>query len=375
MEDRKLNIVQVNQTSGTGGSERTAFALATSLDRKLFNVIACALDGSGAMRREYAEAGMPFHDMKKRKGIDISLIPRLRRLIVECRADVVHTHDYGAVSYCFFATRMLPDTSLIHTNQCLLGVYARPKQAKLLRWVLPRVDALVSVSENVRQDYLQHAPASREMRVIYNAVDLPRFQVKLSVREARSRLGLSPNDFVVGCVGNLRPEKGQDMLLRAFRKVLDGAPDAHLVLVGGGECFEKWQRLADELELGGRAHFLGIRHDVPQIMRVLDVYCLCSLCEGMPVSILEAMAAGKTIVATDVPGTNEAVENGKNGILVPPHDSDALSAALLHLYEHPRIARSLALAGRRKAEEEYSLKRIVNEYAKLYRELVFGGRK
>ncbi|MEW6359070.1 MAG: glycosyltransferase [Planctomycetota bacterium] len=372
--DRKLTILQVNQTSGTGGSERTAFALATNLDPKRFNAIACALGGGGAMRKAYTEAGIPFHDMGKRKGIDISLVPRLRRLIVGCRADIVHTHDYGAVNYCFFATRMLPGAFLIHTNQCLLGVYSRPKQRTLLRWVLPRVDALVSVSENVRRDYLERAPAAREMRVIYNAVDLPRFEVDLSVREARSRLGLGPNDFVVGCVGNLRPEKGQDMLLRAFRKVLDGAPSAHLVLVGGGECFEKWQRLAGELGLGDRAHFLGVRHDVPQIMRALDVYCLCSLCEGMPVSILEAMAAGKTIVATDVPGTNEAVENGKNGLLVPLHDSDALAAALLHLHEHPPLAQSLALAGRKKAEEQYSLKKIVSEYARLYHDLVFGDR-
>jgi glycosyltransferase involved in cell wall biosynthesis len=187
----------------------------------------------------------------------------------------------------------------------------------------------------------------------------------------RKELGLSPETPLIGMVANFNFEiKGHRYFVEAAKALSDRATGAAFLLVGDGPLRKKYEQMADELGLKERVRFLGKRNDVPSILSSLDIAVLSSTSEGLPNVILESMAAGRPVVATDAGGSSELVSDGINGYLVPPADSRAMAEAIESLLRNPEDAVEMGRMGKSMVQDKFSQKRMVENYEKLYVSLV-----
>jgi glycosyltransferase involved in cell wall biosynthesis len=298
---------------------------------------------------------------------------RVRRLqtIIEFEGvDVVHTHYLGALLHMFLG-RARRRHAWVHTE------HARPDLADYPRWLrgvgerlLATPDRVTAVSEPVGQ-YLRRRLGSRASRVsvIVNGVDVERFAQARDGAATRRELGLAAHAWVIGSVANLRPEKNHDVLLHAFARLTGLVPEAKLILVGDGECRPTLERLAVELGVAPHVRFLGTRSDVPELFTAFDVHCLPSRYEGMPLAVLESMAARVPVVASAVPGIREIVHDEVSGLLVASGDRVALEAALLRLRRDRLLGCRLAQRASEEVTARFRIESMVERYGRLYREV------
>jgi glycosyltransferase involved in cell wall biosynthesis len=204
------------------------------------------------------------------------------------------------------------------------------------------------------------------VRVVYNGIDAPRYAAPPRDPGLAERLGIPRGAFVVGALGNLYPVKGHADLVRALGLLRERCPRMHVVLLGRGETREPLLTLAASLGVADRLHLAGFREDAAACLGVMDAFAMPSLSEGMPLSLLEAMAAALPIVATRVGGVPEAVEDGRTGLLIPPGDPPALGGALARIAEAPAWATDLGRAAQHHVREHFSLDAMVRQYQEMY---------
>jgi glycosyltransferase involved in cell wall biosynthesis len=207
---------------------------------------------------------------------------------------------------------------------------------------------------------------SRQVQVIRNGVDVPRFANAAADRES---LGLGSGRPVIGVVARLHPVKGHSVLLHAFVGVKSRFPNAELLIVGDGEERASLTELAKELRIAPSVVFLGSRRDIPELLATMDVVVLPSLEEGLPLSLLEAMAAAKPIVATDVGAVSTVIRNNETGLLVPPNDAGAITEAIVRMLSDTELQRVLATAAQGLAVGQYSIDRTAEAYDRIYASL------
>jgi glycosyltransferase involved in cell wall biosynthesis len=205
---------------------------------------------------------------------------------------------------------------------------------------------------------------------IPNGISITPYENLPSRDEARARLGLPARSFVVGIVARVSPAKGHLLLIDVFTRVLRTFPGALLLIVGDGIRLPEVKARIQELGLGESVLVMGERRDVPVILAAMDVFCLPSETEGMPMTVLEAMAAALPVVASDVGGISEIVRDGQTGLLVPPHAARELEAALLRLANDPGRAREIGRAGRVRLLSDFRIDRTLAAYEELYQKAV-----
>jgi glycosyltransferase involved in cell wall biosynthesis len=221
----------------------------------------------------------------------------------------------------------------------------------------------VPVSEDAAEVVrdIERVPA-RKVCVIHNGIDLTAFPTPAAPRPAKGNRAIH--------VARLNPVKDQPTLLHAARLAADAEPSFRLDLVGDGPARAELEALHRQLNLGGHVRFLGFRDDVRDLLTAADFFVLSSVSEGISLTLLEAMAMGLPVVATDVGGNREVVAEGTTGLLVPAQSPAALAEAMLGLVRDPERARRMGAAGRRRAEEKFDLRRVVREYEELYLSLL-----
>ena len=302
------------------------------------------------------------------KRFDVGIIFRLARLMRQREVDIVHTHLYHAGRYGRIAATLAGVPCVVASFHNVYHI--RRFKQHVFNWILGKVtDRMIAVSEAVK-DHLaryDHIPSDR-ITVLPNAIDLRLFGGH-DRTEARRRLGIPPDAYVVGTVGRLELQKGHAVLLQAMRKVAITCPVAWLLLVGGGSQEWPLRRAADELGLTDRITFAGERSDVPALLGALDLFVLPSLWEGLPLVLLEAMASGVPVVATRVGGVPEVVSDGATGILVDPMRPDQLAAAIIRCRNDPNGLARMTEAGRRWVEAHASIQAYARRLEALYREL------
>ncbi len=235
----------------------------------------------------------------------------------------------------------------------------------------PLADAFTAVSSRTLEFAVQREGVSRDRAVVIpNGIDISRWNDLPDSAEARSELDLRQEDFVVGTLGRLHEQKGHVHLLDAAAEVLKERPRTVFLIAGYGPLRRLLEDKARELGVADRVRFLGYRRDVGRILAALDVFVLPSLWEGMSNAVLEAMAAGKPVVATAVDGNVDQVVHGRTGLLVPPADSAALAAAILEIARDPQAARDMGRLGRERVTAEFTLDRMTGAYLDLYGHLL-----
>jgi glycosyltransferase involved in cell wall biosynthesis len=276
----------------------------------------------------------------------------LARLTVVRRPPLIHT------------VHVLPE---LHGRHATLGMRA----VRLYHFLLKRADHVVCVSHGERERLIE-VPGLLPHRVtaIPNGVDVEKFHPSPPLAQLRSELGVAPETAIITNIGAFRTQKNQPCLVEAFRRVRLKHENAVLLLVGGlvagDPTLETTQALVKSLNLEGAVRLLGPRPDVLELLALTDVYVQSSLYEGLPLSVQEAMAMGRAVVATDVIGNNELIHDGITGLLVPPGDPEALCQAILRLLADPSLRASLGAAAREFVSKDYSLSGMIEKYNNLF---------
>jgi glycosyltransferase involved in cell wall biosynthesis len=314
------------------------------------------------MRREIA----PLHDLRHAL--------RLVREFAARRFDVIHTHSSKAGALGRVAARIAArDAAIVHTPHTFAFNFAEqfsPRKRKLFLAIergLGRVtDRLIHVSESERREgiALGIVPAERAI-VIENGIDAASYAGRDRSR-VRREFGIADDEPLIGAVGLLNEAKGHSYLIDAIATLRGRGSRARGLIVGEGALRADLERRIRDLSLGDAVILAGYRRDVPDVLAALDVFAMPSLWEGMPYGVLEAMAAQKPVVASDVNGCRDLVRDGETGFLVPPRDPSALAAALERVLRDRERAAALAAAGRELVAREYSLATMIDRYVALF---------
>lgn len=300
-------------------------------------------------------------------------VRHLRRVLAGRGADLVHAHLSHDLWRLVPALVGRPEPLVL--TRCMLTDVN--KRDAFHRWLHRRVAVWIAVAEAVRENLMARCavPAERILVVPWG-IDLERFRPEADeVAAFRRELGIPKGAPLVGLIGRIDPKKGQEEFLRAADRIAGRHPEAHFLFAGrvppGQEAYaERIRSLAVGLAWADRVHLLGHREDVPRLLGAVDVLVLSTYEETSAFVVLEAMAAGRAVVATDSGGTPEAVRDGQEGLLVPPRDVEALAGALDRLLADPALRRRLGEAARRRAETMYGEERMVEEIESVYREIL-----
>lgn len=334
---------------GLGGAERLIVDALPHLDRQRFAVeVAYVLPWKDALAAAVRSADVPVHCLDGGNELDGRWVARLRTLVRTGRFQLVHTH----MPYPAIAARLAlgSQLTLVHTEHNVWERYRAPTRWANA-WTYGRNRAVIAVSDSVaasiRPPSVVHSPP---VEVVVHGIDVASVVTGPAARaRARSTLGLDPAASVVGTVGNFTAKKDQQTLLSAFSLLVADHPGALLVLIGSGPLEEELRRSVHERNLGRHVVFAGSRLDVPQLLPAFDVFALSSRYEGLPIALLEALAAGLPCVATTAGGIPEIVTDGREGFLVEPGDAAGLARGIAGLLDDPetraRMARAAATRG------------------------------
>ena len=364
---RKYTILHTCEWAGSGGAETILLDLASHLDGSRFRSLAL-LPEHGWLREKLQERGIPTFLAKSTAWYDGRLLAAMTRLIRREKVDLIHSTLPGQNFYSCLAGRLTRCKTIV-TYQSAFDFYAarQPREAIKLWFVRHSAAAVVAVTDHIRARLTDLGfPAGKTVR-IYNCVNPNRFSASEGGR-LRKELGCPAGTKLIGMVANLSKWKGYEFFIQAARDVVDAMPDTRFVAVGELDhgIAEQLSQLVQQLSLQDRFFFLGFREDVPEILADLDVFVLSSLSEGLPLAVLEAMAAGKPVVVTRSGGPQEFVEDGRTGLLVPPADASVLAAKIVELLCDPEQAAAMGRSARTKIYRDFTLEKMVGDYERLY---------
>lgn len=389
-----MNVLYVNHTEVVSGAERSLLSLLGGLPAEAAALVASP---RGRLSEAVRRLGVPttaitgtagslrLHPLHTPRALaELSLAGvQVRRAAARHRADVVHANSIRAGIVLALAGPMRA-AKLVHVRDCLPpGVVS----TATLRLIAATATTVIANSRYTAEAVRGVAPGAR-LEVLYNPVDLERFDpARIDRERARAALGAAgERDLLLGVVGQLSPWKGQDTAIEALRLVCEHGVDAHLLLIGSAKFVARATRfdnksylahlhaLVDAAGLRDRVSWLGEREDVPELMRALDVLLLPSWEEPFGRSVIEAMALGVPVLATDVGGPPEIIEDGREGYLLPPRDPQAWALALRRIAQRPDRGLELGRAGRSRVEREFTVQRHVEQTLTAYERAIAWGR-
>ncbi|HZI94815.1 MAG TPA: glycosyltransferase family 4 protein [Patescibacteria group bacterium] len=363
-----MKIVHVNTEHTWRGGESQVFNLMRGLRRLGHEVEAVTLPGSALMQR-CREESLPVFELRMRSDADLPAAFRLARHLGRHPCDVLHAQTARAHSIAMLARLLGARARLVVSRR--LDFPIRRNLPNLWKYRSSLVDAYIAVAGVIRDILVEAGVPSGRVSVINSSIELGRFTGVGDHRAAvRQELGVPPDAPLVGNVAALAWHKGQKDLIAAMPSVIQSLPGAYLVIVGGGEEREALQRQTAGLGLTDRVVFTGTRRDVPRLLTAFDVFCMPSYLEGLCNSVLEAFAMRVPVVATRAGGLPEIVEPERTGLLTPPRDPAALSAALVRMLTDRELAARVADAGHQLVHERFGVDHMVSRTADLYRRLV-----
>lgn len=380
--DPRPLVVHVVNRFDTGGLENGIVNLINRMPQQAYRHAVWALTDISEFRSRVRIPGVQFVALNKSAGHGFKLYPRLWRLLRQHRPAVLHTRNLGPLEMqVAAAAARVPVRIQGEHGRELNDLDGRNRKLQLLRRVYsPFVQRWVTVSRDLERYLVDRVglPTSA-VTCIYNGVDTERFAARVGTMNAPAGFPFDPTrHWVVGTVGRMQGVKGSVLLAEAFVRALSLRRDLRskwrLVMVGDGPLRAEVQAVLRAAHAEELAWIPGERNDVADVMRAMSCFVLPSLAEGISNTILEAMATGLPVLATDVGGNTELVQAGRTGEIVPSGDSDAIAQALVRLYEHPALLQDMGRAARQRVEQSFSLHSMVAAYQSLYeRELCTAG--
>lgn len=359
------SIALLIESDGPGGAERVVATLATSLQQIGHRVlVVLPAGGEGWLADQLRDAPVTIDHFRLHRPVSLSTLRQIVAMIRDFGAGIVHSHEFSMAVYGGVAARLLriPHVVTMHGGR----YYAHRLRRRLaLRWTVGR-SSLVAVSGTLA-DHLSH-----DLRIPRGGIDTIANGVDVTAGlpdRVRSELALGDTAILLVAVGNLYPVKGHSYLLDAMAQLRSRPSPVHLAIAGRGDERAPLEAQAASLGLKERVHFLGLRNDVSDLLAAADLVVHPSLAEGLPITVLEAMAAGRPVVATAVGDVATALEWGQCGVLIPPADVAALVESIDALLDDPERRRGLATRARVRAHERYGVRGMIASYRRIYTQL------
>jgi len=363
----RLRIAMMLESDGPGGAEMMVFRLSEELRQRGHTVIPVGpANGIGWLGDLFRGAGVSPEVFRIRGPVDPACVQGLVRLLREKQIDAVHSHEFTMAVYGAAATRLLglPQVITMHGG---LRVCKALRRRVALRWAMRNSDHTVMVSRATRRQFATELGVDEaRFTVVPNGVPVGGG----TATHVRSEFAVGPADCVLVAVGTLETHKGHRVLLEALARLVSRGLRTpwKLIIAGGrgGDQHETLLQFVEEEGLDDRVHIVTNRNDIPDLLALADIFVMPSLKEGLPMALLEAMTAGKAIIASATSGIPEAIEDGRDGLLVTPGDVGSLADALRKLLTDPARRAVLGDAAAARARQEFTVQVMAERYETLY---------
>lgn len=364
-----IRVAHILDTPGPGGAENVLVSLVRGLDPESISSSVCIREDSW-MHGQLGNGHMDYMFLRDARALDMGLLASMVRYIKSNKIDVVHSHEFFMNMYGSLAAYLsgIPCIAIVHGHVD----YAAGKLRRRMAYRrVASASHLVAVSNQLADRFSKEVgvPESR-IHTIYNGIETEKFRAGHDLDSLRAELGIPRDAPVVGMVGNLYPVKGYKYFIKAMEIVRSEFPQAVFLVCGRGELRDELESLSAQCGLRDHIRFLGFRDDVPALLQLMDVFALSSLSEGLSLSILEAMAAGKPTVVTDVGGNSEIVVEGETGFLVPSEDEKKLAEKVCVLLRDKGLRDRLGKCGQGRVDSLFSQERMLEDYQNLYKALI-----
>jgi len=367
-----MKILYLIESDDPGGAENVMLSLIEYFKEKYPIYVGCF------------KKGWIYNELKKRRlnpqpiptnkgSYDIKLLYHLIKLIKKEKINLIHSHLFDTNFYSSLAAKVagIPHISTEHGDIHHTSKKLDKKTLIKAKTISHFSDKIVFVSKFTKDKFLKLSKVPKQkIAIIYNGIDLKKYEQPIDIQSKKAEIGIKNNEFVIGNVANLYPVKGQIYLLKAAAKIIKEFPNTKFLLIGRGELEEKLKKEAQKLGIASHIKFLGFRNDVKELLKIMDVFVLCSLSEGLPLSLIEAMASKVPVVCTNVGGIPEVIEDGINGFLVPVANSIILAEKIIYLLKDKTLSNNFTFYGYHKIKQRFSLQFMLDKYAEIYSDLM-----
>ncbi|MBX3394886.1 MAG: glycosyltransferase [Phycisphaerae bacterium] len=366
-----VRVVLLTSSLERGGAERQVVELANALDSSQYHVHVVSLSTENPLASDLRDAASRLVVVPKQRRFDLPLVFKIARLLRKLKADVVHSFMFDAEIVGRLSGRLARVPAVVCSNRC-----PHHGRGRFKRWVSrvtePCFDVMIANSwAGMAFERDEQGVGANKLCVVPNGIDVNRFFPGRR-EDIRAALGVGPETVAIGMFAHFRGNKDHATLINAFAGLARGPRPVRLILVGGadgagpefihGQC----RAQVDRLGLTDQVSFLGARSDVADLYHAMDVKALSTLFEGTPNAVLEAMASGLPVVASDVCDNRRIVQDGVNGFIVPPRDSITLADRLKRLVDDADLRARLGASARQRAEREYSVSTLARRTAAVY---------
>jgi glycosyltransferase involved in cell wall biosynthesis len=364
----KIKVMQITHDLNIGGLQRVVVDLAKSLDKEKFDVSVCALREGGPFERELKDAGIEVIRMPSTgHRADYFRFWKLYKVMMEKKPSIIHTHNTEPLTDATPAALLARIPVRVHTDHA--RHFPDKRRYMFSEWLLSHfISQFVAVSEHTKENLVRHEKIRpNKIKVVFNGISGEKYNIRIDKEKKKAELGVGPSRTpILGVAARLTKQKGITYLLKAMKLLCKDFSDILLLIAGEGELWDELHAEVNELDIERNVLFLGPRLDIHEILQVQDIFVLPSLYEGLPLVLLEAMAASLPIVAADVGGVRQAVQDGINGLLLRPEDPGALYDAIKRLIKNRAMRADFSKNSLEVFQKQFTLERMVKTYEKLY---------
>jgi glycosyltransferase involved in cell wall biosynthesis len=362
----KIRLMQITHDLAIGGLQQVVVNLCMTINRDIFDVQVLCLRELGSFVPDVERLGISVMLIPQEDHTDYFAFLKVAKILRDEKIDVIHTHNTQPFVEGTLAAMISGVKTIVHTDHA--REFPDKKRYMFAEWAASHFAyKVVGVSEHTSHNLLSYENiAPRKIVTIPNGIDGTRFNIGIDKERKRRELGITNDGQVIGLGVRLSEQKGISYLLRAMPEIVRQMPGVTLVIAGEGPLEDDLKHQMTELGVADYVRFVGSRLDIPELLKLFDLYVLPSLWEGLPMVLLEAMAAGCPIVATDVGGVSMAIQSGVNGTLVKPRDPEALSAAIVALLKDDEMRLRYAQQGQVIFLEKFSAEIMTRRYEELY---------
>lgn len=361
--------MQITHDLAIGGLQQVIVNICKTIDRDKFEVLVLCLRNMGEFVPDVDKLGIKvIHLPQKESGTDYFSFIKVANIIKEEKVEIIHTHNTQPFIDGTIGARLSGVKSIIHTDHA--RDFPDKKRYMFAEWVLSHfVYKVVGVSDHTSHNLNKYEKIStRKIATIANGIDESVYNIRINIEDKKRELGVKENGLVIGLGVRLSEQKGITYLLKAMPLIIEEFPDVTLVIAGIGECERSLKREVNELGIENNTIFIGARLDMQEVLKVFDLYVLPSLYEGLPMVLLEAMAAGCPIVATNVGGNSLAIKHGENGSLVESMNPAILADEVIFLLKDVKLRAQYVNKGYEIIRNKFSARIMTKQYEKLYLE-------
>ena len=364
---KKHRLMIITHDLAIGGLQQVVVNICRNIDREKFEVSVLCLRELGEFTPEVEQLGIKVIFLpKKKKGTDYFPYLRMAKILRTEKIDIIHTHNSQPFLDGTIASFFTGVKTIVHTDHA--RDFPDLKRIMFLEWLFSHFAyKMVGVSQHTSKNLIKYEKISpQKITTIINGSDESKYSIKIDIKKKKKELGISDDALVIGLGVRFTKQKGITYLIKAMPEVVKKIPNIQLVIAGDGGLKESLIKEAEELGVLQNVKFIGPRVDMPEILKIFDLYVLPSLWEGLPMVIIEAMAARCPVLATDVGGNYMAIEHGKNGSLIPSQSVTALSSEIISLLNNDTLRKQYVEKSYEKFLNNFSAGVMTEKYERLY---------